>query len=309
MIIPPVCVGIDVSKHTLDIFCEGSGYSRISNDAPAVADLVAGLDADCFVVFEATGHYDAILRKALERAGIAFSRVNPEQARHFAKAIGRLAKTDPVDARMLAELGRRLAPRPEPASDPVREELALLHKRRDQLVGMRQQEKVRLRECAHTQLRARLARHVAWLDGEVAEIEAEIAALVAETPALREAGKRLRSIPGIGPAIAATLLALLPELGARQPKPLAALAGLAPFNADSGRSQGHRSIKKGRARVRRALYMAAFAAQRGNTRIAQKYRALCDAGKPRKVALVAVARKILTIANALLRDQTTFNPA
>lgn len=306
MTVHPDVVGIDVSKHTLDVFDGRSGqWAQCANAAPAVAELAAGL-AGCFVVLEATGAYDLVLRRALEAAGVAHARVNPGRARDFARAAGILAKTDRVDARMLARFGAVLRPSAEPSRSAGRERLARLHKRRDQLVDVRKQERTRRTEAADADLAGDIARHLAWLDHEIADLDARIAELVAAHDELRQSARRLRSLPGIGPVATATLLALMPELGARSPKTIAALAGLAPLNNDSGLHRGKRAIRGGRRRVRQALYMASVTAVRSDTRFARLYERLRTAGKPAKLALIAVARKLLVTANAILRDQTAF---
>jgi transposase len=308
MTLHPDAIGIDVAKRCLDVFDPRRGAVRRVLNNPAQTALLAAEWAGrgCLVVFEATGHYDAALRESLAAAGVAYARVNPERARDFARAIGRRAKTDAVDARMLAELGRRLAPEPCDPADQAREALAFRHKRRDQLVAMRQQERVRHSECPDPVTAQDIARHLAWLDAAIAALDQAIAALVKESQSLREAERRLRSVPGVGRIAATTLIALMPELGKRSPKTIAALAGLAPFNHDSGRRQGQRAIGGGRARVRTALYMAALAAARSNTRLGAFFQTLRDQGKAPKLALIALARKILTIANAIMRDQTSF---
>jgi transposase len=309
MTIHPETIGIDISKHHLDISdprC--ASVRRVANDADEIA-LLAGDFAlrRSFVVFEATGAYDTKLRRVLAAAGVPHARINPEQARDFAKALGRRAKTDAIDARMLAEFGRRLAPRPDPVADPDRQRLTVLSRRRDQLVGMRQQERVRRSECEHeAAICDSLDAHLAWLDAAIRDIERQIRTLVNDTPALQEAETLLRSVPGVGPVAAATLLALMPELGALSPKAVAALAGLAPFNNESGRLKGKRSISGGRRRVRNALYMAAVGAARTKTRLAAFYKSLRDQGKPPKLALIALARKLLVILNAVMRDKTAF---
>lgn len=307
--ITPVFVGIDVSKAALDIFVESLGRQRIANASDAVAAMIAGLPRPCFVVLEATGSYDGLLRRELDQAAIAYARVNPEQARDFARAVGRRAKTDAVDARMLAEMGRRLDLAPAPAEDPDRQRLAKWQRRRDQLVAMRQQEKVRLIEERDEAFRAGLAAHIAQLDQAVAEAERAIDALLAASSGLAEAEKRLRSVPGVGRVAAVTLMALMPELGERSPKQLAALAGLAPFNHDSGDKRGQRRIRGGRRRVRQALYMAALSAARFHPRLKAFADKLKAKGKPPKPVLVAVARKLLGIINAIVRDKTTFQAA
>lgn len=304
--IAPVFVGIDVSKATLDIFADGLGHRRIDNTSQAIAAIIAGLPRPCFVVMEATGSYDAVLRQELEQAALPYARVNPEQARDFARATGRRAKTDAVDARMLAEMGRRLDLPPTPADDPNRLRLTKWQRRRDQLVAMRQQEKVRLVEERDEAFKAGLRSHIAQLDQAIAEADRAMAALLAESPALAEVEKRIRTVPGVGRVTAVTLLALMPELGARSPKQLAALAGLAPFNLDSGDKKGQRRIRGGRRRVRQALYMAALSAARSNPRIKAFAEALKAKGKPPKPVLVAVARKLLGIINAVVRDKTAF---
>lgn len=307
MTIPPVCVGIDVSKTHLDIFDPRDGFRRIDNaDAALAAFAKMQRKKRRFVVFEATGSYDRRLRRALDAAKVPHARVNPQQARDFAKATGRRAKTDAIDARMLAELGRALSPRPRPKSDLARERLALKHKRRDQLVAMRQQEAVRHSECGDQDTAADIAGHLAWLDAEIAKLDATIRQAIDAEPTLRRAEKRLRSVPGIGPVAATTLLALMPELGTRTPKAIAALAGLAPFNNDSGKRRGQRVIKGGRARVRKALYMAALAAANSKTRLGEFARKLRAAGKPPKLVLIALARKILVILNAICRENASF---
>ncbi len=307
MSITPVCVGIDVSKAYLDIFDPLAGDFRIENTISAVSAFVSTqLVPGRFVVFEATGYYDRVLRLCLEAAGVAHARVNPEQARDFARALGRRAKTDAVDARMLADFGRALAPKPRPPSDLARENLAMRHKRRDQLVAMRQQEVVRRNEGEDAATADSLTRHLAWLDKEIEAVEDGIRAAIAADESLRKAERRLRSVPGIGPVAAVTLLALMPELGRRSPKAIAALAGLAPFNNDSGKRRGQRMIKGGRARVRKALYMAALAAANSKTRLGDFARKLRAAGKPPKLVLIALARKILEILNAICRENASF---
>jgi transposase len=307
MMIHPGFVGIDVSKHSLDVFANGR-TERFANTAESLAGLV-GCWQGSFVLFEATGRYDARLRQALEGAGIAFARVNPARARDFARATGRLAKTDAIDARMLALMAQSLAVARERKSDIEREALARAHKRRDQLVHMRQQERTRFSECDDAELRADIEKHLQWLNAQIARWDAEIKRLLAQSQSLIEDARRLRSIVGIGPVAAATLLALVPELGSLSPKQIAALAGLAPFNVDSGQFRGQRRIKGGRKRVRDALYMAAVAAARYSPRLKPLYKRLRAAGKPAKVALIAVARKLLVIANAIMRDKTEFKPA
>ncbi len=315
MSLHPVVIGIDVSKHHLDLFHPHSGTGRLANSPEVLAAWTATLvPAECFVVFEATGFYDSALRQALTGAGIAYARVNPEQARAFARALGRHAKTDPaktdpLDARMLAEFGRRLTPRPAPAPDPARARLALWHKRRDQIVAMRQQERTRLSAIADPEIAALVESHIAHLTQALAAVDAKLKRLMAEDEELSRSQARLRTVPGIGPVGAATLLALLPELGRRSPKAIAALAGLAPFNCDSGQRRGARQIRGGRKRVRDALYMAAVTAARSQTRLGAFARALRAAGKPPKLVLIALARKILVILNALTREQTTFQPS
>jgi transposase len=307
MSIAPVCVGIDVSKHHLDLFDLEAGARRIANASEPLRILAESLRGRaCLVVFEATGQYDAALRRSLDQAGVAYARINPQQARDFAKAIGQRAKTDPLDARMLAAFGQRLTPRPAPEGDPRRAQLALWHKRRDQLVAMRQQERTRLAECPDPTIAALVAEHVAALGRQIRAVEDTLRRLVAEDADLRATERRLRSVPGIGPVTALTLLALMPELGQRPPKALAALAGLAPFNRDSGRTVGPRQVRGGRKRVRDALYMAALTAARSATRLGAFCQALRQKGKPAKLAFIALARKILVILNAIVRDKTFF---
>jgi transposase len=309
MMIHPGFVGIDVCKTSLDIFDAATGRSvRIDNMAVALTGLVEDwARRDAFVLFEATGRYDLMLRQSLAKAGIRFARVNPARARDFARAAGFLAKTDAVDARMLAAMAQCLQPAPDQVATQARMRLALLNKRRDQLVAMRQQERTRQREAADPLAQDSIAAHLVWLDAAIEAINAQIAASIESQPELRHDSRLLASAPGVGPVTAATLLALLPELGTRSPKQLAALAGLAPFNNDSGARRGQRSIRGGRKRVRDALYIAAFVAVRHAPRFKTFYKALITAGKPPKLAIIAAARKLLTVLNAMLRDRMPFH--
>jgi transposase len=307
MIIHPGFIGIDISKANLDVFDARIGQQqRFANAPKAIAELLeTWKGTDSFVLFEATGLYDAALRQALAKAQIPFARVNPARAREFARAAGFLAKTDAIDAKMLAAMAQCLRPSPCQPADLDRERLARLQKRRDQLVAMRQQERTRA-HCACPDTKADIDRHLAWLDSDIDALQARIEALIAACPQLDTARRLMRSVPGVGPVTTATLLALVPELGTRSPKTIAALAGLAPFNVDSGQFRGKRRIGGGRKRVRDALYMAAVAASRSKSRFAAFYQNLRQAGKPPKLAFIALARKILTILNAIIRDQTPF---
>lgn len=308
MSIHRIVVGCDVSKATLDLFDAASGRSeRVANSPDAIAERIPGwAAAGAFVVFEATGVYDRALAQALTGAGISHARVNPAKVRAFAKAIGRLAKTDRIDARLIAHYAQALAPTQDPPTSPVRDRLKIMAKRRDQLVDMRAMEKTRRSEVGDDWSRDAIARTIRHLDAEIAALEADIAKAIAADDALRQAAKRLQSAPGVGPVAATQLLAALPELGHLTPKRIAALAGLAPMNADSGTLRGARIIQGGRRRVRKALYMAALNAARADGPVRRFYERLRAAGKPAKAALIAAARKLLVILNAMMRTQTDY---
>lgn len=307
MTIAPVYIGIDVSKDKLDIFDPQAGSATISNTLEASRELCARLAlSPHFVVLEATGAYDGRLRRALEEAGVPYARINPERARDFARALGFKAKTDRIDARMLALFGKRLQP---PQREPInseREAVALLHRRRDQLVCMRVQERNRRSEMDEPGLREDIERHLAWLDAEIDAIAERIAAAIRASEDLDGKERLLRSMPGVGPVVAATLISLMPELGAASARKVAALAGLAPFAVESGRFKGQRSIRGGRKEVRDKLYMAAVAAARSKSALGDSFRAMRAKGKLAKVALIALARKMLTILNALIRDNVEY---
>lgn len=307
MTIHPRHVGCDISKEFLDVFDPADGaVRRIVNDALSASRWAATIaGAPAIVVLEATGPYDLVLRDALTAAGVAFVRVNPRRARCFAEAAGLLAKTDAVDARMLAAFGAALALPPDAPADPARKALADLAARRDQLVQVRADEKKRRHDAPAAAVRS-IDEHLIWLDAAIGRLDADIAALIRDAGALREQAGRLRSAPGVGDVTAVILLAQLPELGAVGPKQIAALAGLAPVANDSGAFRGARRIKGGRRRVRQALYMAALAAIRCSPRLKAYYLSVLGRAKAAKVALIAVARKLLTILNAMIRDNAHY---
>jgi len=297
-------IGCDIAKHHLDVFDPSDGtVRRIANTPEAVDAYLATLAGrTVLVVYEATGSYDRLLRHALAEAGIRSSRVNPVMARRFAQACGRRAKTDALDARMLAAFGERLRPAADSPPSKVRESLAALGKRRDQLVAMRSAEKTRLQEAHEPCVRTSLEDMIAMLSQQIDACDRRIKAFIARHDALRAQQTLLRTAPGIGPVAATTLLALMPELGVLPPKKIAALAGLAPYNHDSGMLRGRRCIYGGRRRVRQALYMAALSAIRHCPRYRDVYNAIVERSKVKKIAIIAVARKLLIHLNAMLRD-------
>ncbi len=307
MILHPDYVGCDISKHFIDIHdARCRGLRRIANTKGECSAFAAQMaHSGAMVVMEASGSYDGSLRQALALAGVAYARVNPTRARRFAQAAGYLAKTDAVDARMLAHLGASLRPAAETPLDKHRKALADLHKRRDQLVSMRADEKKRANEADDIVLTS-IQCHVAWMSQEIDDLQQRIAALLKDCDRLKAHADLLRTAPGIGPVAAIVLTALMPELGALSPKQVASLAGLAPVNNDSGALRGLRRIGPGRRRVRQALYMAALAAIRTCPRFDAFYKRIRDAGKAAKVAIIAVARKLLTVLNAMIRDNRAF---
>jgi transposase len=304
------CVGIDVARDHLDIFDDHHGHAaRIANEPQAMNAFLASLAGRAVtVVFEATGPYDHALRTALAEATIPSMRVNPARARDFARAAGYLAKTDAIDARMLAAMGRAITLPAAEQPEPAREELALLSRQRDRLVVVRAEEKKRLLQSRMPAVRGSIERHIAWLAAEIASIEKAIRALFAAQPTLAAARRLLTTAPGVGDVTATTLIAHMPELGRRSPKTIAALAGLAPLNNDSGERRGRRTIRGGRPIIRRVLYMAALSAIRGVPRFKAAYAAIAARAKSKKVAIIAVARKLLVALNAMLAKQQPFKP-
>jgi transposase len=304
-------VGVDVSKAHLDVAIRPGGEpARNANDPAGIAALVDRLRplAPTLVVVESTGGLETPVAAALAVAGIPVAVINPRQARDFAEATGRLAKTDRIDAEALAHFAEAIRPAPRALDDPAARALDALLGRRDQLLGMRTMEANRLAACPDQAVRADIQRHLAWLKAEISEADRRPAAAIRESPVWREKDDLLRSIPGLGPITSATLLAAVPELGAIDGGKLAALAGLAPFNDDSGRRRGARHIRGGRADVRRLLYLAALSAVRFNPAMRAFRERLETRGKPAKVILTAVARKLLVIANAIIRTGCPWRP-
>ena len=302
-----VFVGVDVAKDWLDIHHPGRGGRRIDNTPAAARSFsTACAKEGAWVIFEASGGYDRVLREALEAAAVRFSRVNPRQARDFARAMGAAAKTDQVDARMLSEFGARLKPTATEPIAPARRALQAQATRRRQLVAMRKQEAMRLQQTADVEARADIRGMVAILKRRIAKIEARMAELVAADPEMATLDRRLRTAPGVGPVVAATLIAELPELGQRDRRRIAALAGLAPIARDSGKRMGRRVIGGGRSIVRTMLYIAALHASRRCAAFKEFRARLQGAGKPVKAALVAIARKLLVTLNAMLAAGTDY---
>jgi transposase len=304
--------GIDVSKRHLDA-CWGGADLRSGNDTSGWAELIAKLQADDvdLVVVQTTGGYERGVVTALQAAGITVARVNPRQARDFAKSLGVLAKTDGLDARCLRDFAEVLARHKDrakfitPLLDAQREFLVGLMTRRRQLIDMHVAQSQRLQ---HADVRAAksIRSVLRLLDRQLAEIERDIDQHMQRY--FKPQRKLLDSVKGVGPVTTLTLLSGLPELGTLRRKPIAKLVGIAPLADDSGKRRGQRHIWGGRAEVRSALYMATLSASRYNPVIAAYYQRLLAAGKPKKVAIVACMRKLLTILNAMLRDGAAWDP-
>jgi len=305
-----IFVGIDVSKAALDVALRPSGEQWSSpNDEVGIAELVDRLRplGPQLIVLEATGGLERLVVAALALAGLPVAVVNPRQARDFAKATGQLAKTDALDAAVLAHFAAAIHPEPRPLPDAQSQALAALVERRQQVVSMLTAEKNRLRQAGPA-VRAKVAAHIAWLEQALQDLDGELDQTLRASPLWRERDQLLRSVPGVGPTVSLTVLAHLPELGHGPVKHIATLVGLAPLNRDSGAWRGTRAIWGGRRQVRSALYMAALVGVRHNPVLSTFYQRLLARGKPKKVALTACMHKLLTILHALLRDGTPWQP-
>jgi transposase len=303
-------VGIDVSKRTLDVAVAGEQEEPLSasNDEADIARLVETLQElePALVVVESTGRLQQPLVAALAVAELPVAVVNPRQVRDFAKATGHLAKTDKIDAKVLARFAEAVRPEIRALPDEQTAELAAMVTRRRQLLDMLMAERNRLDGAAKA-VRKDIQVHVHWLERRLKQTDKDLNGTLRNSPLWREKDELYRSVPGVGPTTSMTLIADLPELGTLNRKQIAALVGVAPFNRDSGALRGRRAIWGGRARVRAVLYMAALCAARHNPVIAAFYRRLVDAGKPNKVALTACMRKLLTILNAMARTGERWN--
>lgn len=301
-----IFIGIDVSKDRLDV----AGYPSnetvsVSHDAAGIESLIKRFQQiqPVLVVLEATGGIERELTRALASAELPVVVVNPRQVRDFAKATGQLAKTDRIDALVLARFAQAVRPSVRPLPDEVTLELRALIARRRQLTEMIVAERNRLSGAAKG-VRKRIAAHIRWMEAELDRADKDLDQSIRQSPIWQEKEDLLKTVPGIGPIVSRTLLAELPELGKLNRREIAGLVGVAPYNCDSGRLQGRRAIWGGRASVRAALYMAALVASRRNAVIRALYQRLLKAGKARKVALVACMRKLLTILNAMIKHKT-----
>jgi transposase len=304
-------VGVDVSKAHLDVAARPAGAAfRVPNDPAGHAELVRRVAplSPALVVLEATGGIELPAVAALQAAGLPVAAVNPRQARDFAKGTGRLAKTDRIDAEALAHFAEAVRPEARPAAPAERVALDALLTRRRQVLEMRVMEGNRLAACTDAVVRSAIERHVAWLDAEAADADRRLSEAVQASPAWRERDALLRTIPGVGPVVSRTLLAALPELGEASGGTLAALSGLAPYARDSGTMRGPRSIRGGRPDVRRVLYLAALSAARHAGPLKEFADRLRARGKRAKVVLIAVARRLLVIANAVVRTGVPWQP-
>lgn len=302
MTLPQDCIGVDIAKDWIDVFyLTTSRRERIATTRQVLARFAMAAQGS-LVVLEASGGYERPVTEALAKAGTAYARVNPRQAREYARATGRLAKTDRVDAEVLARMGRSLELKPTPPEDPDLARLSELVARRGVLVGQIRAEKNRAGTTRDRWIAKEIALMISVLDTHLKAVETQIATLVETRDTLAAQSARLASVPGIGPAISAVLIARLPELGQLDQRRIASLAGLAPHSTDSGIKRGKRRIWGGRADARRAIYIAAFIASRYDPAMKAFRARLQAAGKPLKLVLTACDRKLLTILNAMFRD-------
>lgn len=295
--------GIDVSKETLDVAAYTSKKQwQFSNNDTDINLLIKEFNklAPALIVIESTGGYEASVAYALQKVGFPCAVVNPREVRDFAKATKKLAKTDTIDARVLAHFAAAIKPEPRPLSDEQSQELEAILARRRQVIEMLTAEKNRLHLARKPVIEA-ITAHIAYLEKELQDIGSNLQGKIEESPIQREKYNLLQSVPGVGPTLAAILLIDLPELGDLTRRQIAALVGVAPFNHDSGTRRGKRSTWGGRPHVRSGLYMSTLVASRFNPVISEFYKRLCATGKAKKVALVACMRKLLTILNAMLK--------
>jgi transposase len=308
-----ITAGIDVSKARLDVHVHPSGESfAVDNDETGVAALTARLgrlEGLKTIGIEASGRYERLAVAGLAEAGLPVVVLNPAQVRHYAQAIGLRAKTDPIDARLIALFVEAVNPEPRPLGDAQTAELSALMTRRRQLVVMLAAERMRRQQAPKGPVRLSLARVVTSLEDALRELDGEIDKTVRGTPIWRDKQDLLASVPGVGKTIARTLLAELPELGSLSPKEIGALAGLAPFTRQSGKWRGRSFIGGGRTQVRTALFMGALSAARYNPALKAFRDRLVNNGKPKLVALIATARKLLVILNAIIRDNKPWRTA
>jgi len=305
-------VGIDVAKDRLDVHVRPSQESfAVARDGEALAALVERLRglAPALVVMEATGGYETVVASAIAAAQLPLAVVNPRQIRDFARATGKLAKTDRLDAAVIAHFAEAIRPPARPIAEPEAQALGELVARRRQVIEMMGAERNRRRQATQRRVLGAIDRHLAVLQAELSELEGDIDGAIRSSPAWHQDAELMASVPGVGPATVRTLIAELPELGRLTRRKIAALAGIAPINRDSGTLRGRRAIAGGRAPVRTALYMAALVAAHHNPVIAPHYQKLLAAGKSRKQALVACMRKLLVTLNAILRDRKPWQPA
>lgn len=303
-------VGVDVAKDSLEAFVGPSRRFSVENTSDGLAQLVDELCSvgGAHVIFEATGGCEVMLSDVLAHAKIKFTRINPRQARDFAKALNRLAKTDRIDAEILAEFGKRLEPLPTVLPDEVSRLLHDLVGRRRQLVDMRSMEPMRLKQARTKRLVQSLERTIAFLSKQIGSLDGDIDKTCKALPEFKVRDEALRTIKGVGPVTRSTLYALVPELGRLSGKQVASLIGLAPFNDDSGKGERRRRIRGGRRDVRDVLYMAAMSARLHDATIRTFYERLLAAGKIHHVAIVACMRKLVVILNARVRDALRSTP-
>ena len=307
-------IGIDVAKKSLDVAIRPLDQTHtFSNDAGGISAVIQWLAAqhcipsETLVVLEATGGYQGVAAGCLVDAGYHVAVVNPRTAREFAKALGYLAKTDRIDARVLALFAERVRPEPRSLPDAQQQLLDGMMQRRRQLIDMRTAESNRL-EHAVEKLHDSIREHIGYLNRQITQVDNDLEDLVRHSPVWRTKDNLLQSCPGVGATTSHTLMAELPELGSLDARKIAALVGVAPFNRDSGAFRGKRTTWGGRAKVRTTLYMATLSARRFNPVIRAYFERLIAAGKPYKVAMVACMRKILVILNAMLKSGTPFDP-
>lgn len=298
-------VGIDIAKDTFDVFISPDGqFLHLENTPQGHQQLLDTLSSRTVVriVMEATGRYHSLLTATLELAGLPVAVVNPAQVKHFARALGTLFKTDPNDARIICEFGRRMSPDIRPAPDEQTQRLAMMVSRRRQLVDNRTMEQNRYGSCTDELIRMGIKRHIDWLNAEIRDTDDDIDRQIKVMPLWQEKVKLLEEVKGIGRTTLAVLLSMLPELGQLSRRKISALVGVCPYAHDSGKMKGKRCIWGGRSAVRAALYMAAMSAVRYNPIIQAFFERLRAMGKAFKVAMTACVRKLVTILNAMVRD-------